>query len=295
MLKKTFLDTFLKLEEDGNKGGGGGGGDDWRASLPEDIRGHQEIVNTPDLATAAKRIIDQSTFISQSIRIPGEDASDEDRGKFYEKIMAKVPDLMRTPEAGDTAIYSRLGKPEKADGYKLPEQEGISFDNEQTKAFREYAFKNNLTQAQFEGLVKDFTETNIQRDRRTQASIDASIKKLSDEWGPAYQERVAQVRHFAEVTAAPKVLQDLIKSGKAGHETMTWLHGLVKQVSGEGGQLKILPQGGKPLMSSTEAKAKIAEIRGNKQHPYWDKTTGQAHAAAKEKMRELYKIAYPEG
>lgn len=327
------LREFLKLEADngggtggGNDGGNGDGGDggdngsgdggsgdagggggatgggadggrdsDWRTALPDDIRNHSEIQNTPDLSTAAKRIIDQAAFASRSVRIPGEDASKEVKDAFYNRILESVPDLMRTPEAGDTSIYSRLGKPESADGYKVPEREGLNFDNKQTQTFRSIAHKYNLTQAQFEGVVSEMTDLNVQQAEAQQTALAESIQKLSTEWGPAYKERHGMVRQFAQVTNAPQELQELLAEGKVGYDTMNWMYGLVKQVSGEGGALKIQPLGETPAISSAEAKEKITEIRTNKEHPYWNKSAGMAHKAAKDKMRELYKIAFPEG
>ena len=294
---KFNLNRHIKFDNEDHKGGGGGGNEDpkWYDGLPEDVRSHQEILNTPDLETAAKRIIDQAAFASRSIRIPGEDASEEDRTKFYERIIKDVPDLMRTPESGSTDIYTRLGKPDEVDGYKPPEREGVNFDNDQTKAFREIAHKNNLTQAQFEGIVSDMTDLNLAAEARFRETTDASIKKLSDEWGPAYGQRANMIKQFVDLTNAPSSVKKLVEAGKAGYETMTWLYSLTKQLGGEGGALKIQPQGGSHEMSSSEAKNKIAEIRGNKEHPYWDKSSGQAHLDARKKMRELYKIAYPEG
>ena len=72
---------------------------DWKAELPEEIRDSPMVKEAPDLATLAKQAIDYQRMSGNSIRIPGEDASDEAitdfRGKLSKVGMVPLDDFQK--------------------------------------------------------------------------------------------------------------------------------------------------------------------------------------------------------
>ena len=269
---------------------------DWRQGLPEDIRDAPVFKDIADLPTLAKNYQELKSYQGNSLRIPGEDAGEEDVAAFHQKIMDKVPGLIYSPDLENSeqmdAIYTRLGRPEEATGYEIPEIDtgGIEMDFTMAEALKPIAHKYGLSKKQFEGIVSEMTAGNVGQAKQLQQQHAQDISDLSREWGAAYNERVSKAAKVAEATNAPAELVNAIKNGHAGSGTLKWLYGLSESLGGETAQL--VKQQGSPTMTPDDAKMKISEIRNNKEHPYWNQAD-PAHASAKKRMRELHKLAYP--
>ena len=66
-------------------------GESWLSSLPEELRSNPTLQDTKSVEALAKRFVDTKSALGASIRIPGEDASDEVRQEFYSKLNSSVP------------------------------------------------------------------------------------------------------------------------------------------------------------------------------------------------------------
>ena len=97
--------------------------EEWKATLPESLQSWDEVTNSDSPEKFWEQMSNQRKLIGDSIRIPSEEAGDDSWNAFNEKIMNKVPTLMRTPNSDDSDsindVLKRLGKPEDVDGYKL--------------------------------------------------------------------------------------------------------------------------------------------------------------------------------
>jgi len=97
--------------------------DPW-GTLPDDLRGDIDSVGFKSVEDLAKGYVHASKRLGDSITIPGADATDDDRAAFRERL-AQIEGVaqMPTPDDADAlnALYTKLGKPEKADAYQLPE------------------------------------------------------------------------------------------------------------------------------------------------------------------------------
>ena len=58
----------------------------WRDSLAEDLRSEPSLKDFKDINSLAKSHVSAQKMLGGSIRIPGEDASDEARQEFYSKL-----------------------------------------------------------------------------------------------------------------------------------------------------------------------------------------------------------------
>jgi len=114
---------------------------EWIQGLPEELRtapeGEQpslakfkpgegeELIPMP--ASVAKGYVELEKKLGQdSVVIPGENATEEERNAFY----------------------TRLGRPEKPDGYELKDPEGLPVDAEVKKSFQEIAHKAGINTQQ---------------------------------------------------------------------------------------------------------------------------------------------------
>lgn len=147
------------------------------AELPEDSRawlskqGFDKVENLPKLA---KQVYEQDKHIGGMIKIPGDDATDEERNAFQLK----------------------LGRPETVDGYEfdvpadLPEN--LPYDGERADAFKAVAHKLGLSSSQAQGLHDWFVGTatedfNMSADAIAEQRAElaaAETTKLVKRWGP---------------------------------------------------------------------------------------------------------------
>ena len=59
---------------------------DWREALPENVRGWDEAQNADSADAFFKQIGDLRSHLGNSIRVPSDDAGDDTRKEFFEKL-----------------------------------------------------------------------------------------------------------------------------------------------------------------------------------------------------------------
>jgi len=280
----------------GNEGGAGGG--DWRESLPEDVRGWDEVKNSDSPEKFWHQITHMRSRMGQSIRIPSNEAGKEDWQEFYRKINTKVPGVVPLPdpdnEEATKAFYSRMGVPEKPDKYAPPEFENTdSLDTSPIDAFKPIAHKHGLTQKQFEGIVKDMTENNLKAAQDRKTTADQHMKELSDEWGAAFDKNMRFIQNVVQKTGAPEALLNAIVQGRIDAPSARWLLDIGKALGGEKTIMARDNSKNEGVMTPAEAKERIAEIYSNRDHAYWDRRN-PGHQDAVNRMVELQKLANPD-
>lgn len=164
-----------------------------------------------DPKALAKQAFNQEKLIGNSIRVPGKDATPEERDAFLNK----------------------LGRPEKVDGYAFtaPKDmpEGLPYDGERANAFKGKAHELGLTNDQAAKLHDWFIGDQVeafkgmgaaQAEAMTQKANTAT-ETLVKEWGPLDGERAAanfeiadQV--FQKAPGGPEVLAELKELGLVG-------------------------------------------------------------------------------
>lgn len=277
---------------------------DWRNSLPEDIRSEASLQDFKDPGALAKSYVHAQRMLGNSIRIPGEDASEEAKQDFYNKLQ-QIPGILKYDEDNPEAVLARLGKPEKAEQYTMPIDEDLQTEinryypeginpisEEAMNVYKEWALSAGLTQSQAKALLNHKIQDELaELEYKTNQSNEArSI--LEKTWGNEYDNRLhsakAVLNHYqaqypdavAELTASagnnPVLAMVLAEYGKLTSESGV-VEGITKSSFG------ITPE---------EARAQIQEIRSNNAHPFNDKTDS-GHQAAVEKMHKLYSLAYP--
>ena len=99
--------------------------------------------------------------LGAALFIPGKDASDEDKARFFE----------------------RLGRPKDAGGYKAPEVEGVTIGEDRQKAFFEAAHGIGLTQGQVEALMTWELENGKFAQVAAEKAHTGAHWKLGEAWG----------------------------------------------------------------------------------------------------------------
>lgn len=112
-----------------------------------------------------------------------------------EKLVGK-PQLPMPKDGNDNEalnkIYTALGRPEKADDYKVPVPDG--FDDKFAKQAAPWFHEAGLSQKQVEVIVGKYNEAvmagEAESAKAVQAQSDAELSALKGEWGQAYDQKV---------------------------------------------------------------------------------------------------------
>lgn len=119
-----------------------------------------------------------------------------------EKAIGVPPErLLKIPEKADdvqgwNAIYNRLGKPEKADGYKIEGDEGM------VKFGRDAFFEANLSTKQVESIVGKWNAFVKGEQEAATKAREGKFKEADDalarEWGAAFEKNGQVAKKAAE-------------------------------------------------------------------------------------------------
>ncbi len=247
---------------------------EWMNELPAELQSNETLNQYTTMDAALSGLIETKSALGNSIRIPGENAGDEDNAAFISKLMDKVPSLMKRPDNDDPEFWKTFGVPDDHAGYDIPE--GVTLPEGSEATFREMMHKANLSKSQANAFL---TEMGLRGDLVTEeiaAADQASEQKLRAEWGSAYDARMKMVDKVkAEFFSEGMTPAALYKLGKA-------------MLSGET-EFAVQPDG--PAGTTpAEANAQIAEIDANP--AYWDKSHPQ-YATLSKKRLELLSLANP--
>jgi hypothetical protein len=118
-----------------------------------------------------------------------------------ERIMGAKANAVILPQSGDekgvTELFQKLGMPEAADKYALPQ--GVdpnSFDPDVLKSYQAIAHSAKMTNDQFGTAVKLLNEATAKAEEQATVRFNADVgrtkEKLSAEFGNTYPEQVAR-------------------------------------------------------------------------------------------------------
>lgn len=240
----------------------------------------------------AKSYLAAQSTIGTSVRIPGPDAGAEDWAKFDAKL-SSVPGLVRLPADGDaegwSRFHQRLGMPEAPTGYRfdpvegIPEEQGGQLD----AWLAQVAHGARLTQSQAAALRSEWMGQIAQANAQDAASTEAAASALRTKWGSNYEERrqiaLKAVEQFAGKNAERMIAELDRLPPDAVPAFIEFAHNVGMQLGED-----IAVRGGSDLLPTLdEIEAQIAEIRGNRAHPFHDPRS-PGYANAFKRMEWLY-------
>lgn len=242
--------------------------DNWRDTLPQDIRDNKIIAETKDLTSLSKRLIDAQNYISKSVRLPDD---------------------------GDTSgmdeLYTKLGRPEAIDGYdvKRPDMpEGAKYDEGLEKSFLEAAHKVGLNSSQVNALMTwNQEQVMLQQNAGQKSSVEA-MGELKKDWGTAFDERVGIAEEVLSQYGDDKT-EALVKDNPA---LISLIYNMGKNL------VEGMAEGKSNASHIRTPKEALDEINKLQRDPNFMKAylskKDPTHYAAVEQMRLLNVEAYPE-
>ena len=257
--------------------------DEAREALPEELTSNEMLGRFNSIDELAKGFVETKSAMGQSIRIPHEDAGDEARAQFIEKLV-KQPEVMLRPDFTDPdqskEYYKVLGVPDDATAYENPE--GADLPAEVEAELRPLLHEANLTPAQYALVVKGLAEKNAQTVENITSARTEDQQKLAGKWGQAYESRIAAAKKVHEEfgygewdSLTSEAIENLYKTSEA--------------LTGQPAQVANQPTEGKPILTPDEALRQAQEIMSNP--AYFDNSDPYRQKQLMQKHEELLRMA----
>lgn len=151
-----------------------------------------------------------------------------DVAEEFLKIEGKRDRLVEIPgtesdEATKKEFWKKLGVPEMADGYEFEKPalpDGLKYDSESEKSFKQLADKLKLSKAQAKALFEFDVQRNIgaitAQQKAVQEQATASLNALKKEWGDRFEENSTKAVETAKKLGTPELLKVLQSTGALG-------------------------------------------------------------------------------
>ena len=271
-------------------------GGDWRSSLPPELATAPYFRSAASLEQAVSDLSAAAANAGNSLRIPGPDADEDALNKFYDKVQAKAPQLMRRPDNDEAyhQVLRDLGMPEEASKYAIPEVEGIKLPDERVGELKTMAHEAGLTGKQFDGFMKSMLSKEAQDLEVASTARESELAQLRGEWGATTDQRYGEVARLLEATGAAPELIEAVNNRHVDASTMRWFHAMADKMGAGGEGSQLTGQGkGEPdsVVTPAEALMRLSELE--------DKMIGKRlpadiQAAYTKKRLDLIRLAYPE-
>jgi uncharacterized protein YjgD (DUF1641 family) len=190
-------------------------------------------------------------------------------------------------------FYNDLGRPKESSEYKNPEiqvEDALKgfYSEDRLNNFKQIAHKHGLTQKQYEGIAKEFTENQLNEVRNIVSSenkkIEESTRALMNEWLVDYDANTKQAE-MALRSFAKGISQEKIDALLSDPDIKKLGFNIAKSVSedsyrkGDGRQVETVQS----LQSFIDSQVKVMNSSYYNQH-------APDHKAAREKVKEAYEL-----
>lgn len=270
------------MQGEGSGGGGGGGGlppaggggpgpgTPWYSGLsPEGAELPALVTEAPDFNTFVKNAVETKAYQGDSLRIPGPEATTDDRTAFHAKLAERVPGVYYMPDPEDPAqikaLQRKLGAPEDGNGYTFTPPEGGDLDEAMTAQYRNWANDLDMTQAQADGIYKRFNEYQLAAVGALKSGHDERITALKAEWGVTYPDKVKKIDHLVGKYADTENFRAELAAGNVPPHILKMFSQMADGLLGEGMQMVGTGGNQQPAgLPPAEAAERAAEVRNHK-------------------------------
>lgn len=240
--------------------------ENWKMALPEDLQKDPSMASIMDIQSLAKSYVHGQKMIGRDkIVIPDKFATDEDWQKVFQK----------------------LGVPDSADKYEL--KVGDNVDPEFVKGFKDMAVKNGILPRQAEKLFNFYNDhvgkTVAAQEEASRKAFEESVNGLKKEWGQGYDRKIQAASGLFNKIADKDVKELFNSTGFGNDPTVIKMFAKLAEELGEDKFVSGASTGAMGLTPG-EAKQKINEVFGNKDHPYFNKS----HPSHKDAIAEMQRL-----
>ena len=232
--------------------------DDWKSSIPEEIRGHSSLEHINDIGALAKSYVHAQQMVgADKIALPGKSATADEWGE----------------------VYAKLGRPESPDGYELTYNnvpEGAEVDDGMVSWFKETAHRAGMNAQQAQVMLDAYNEMTFGQAEtmgaELQARIDEVESDLRKEFGNAFDDRMNLANGVLAEFGNPEMTEIQLADGTLlgdNPEVIRMLANMgvyLRERVGEDTLEGVKTSGG---VTPSDAMTKLSELTAPNT-PYWD-------------------------
>jgi hypothetical protein len=205
--------------------------------------------------------------------------------------LLKLPEKADAPEWND--IYGKLGRPEKADGYKIPLPQGDK--GEFAKVAAPWFHEAGLSQRQAEKLATRWNEyATAQQQQAAKGSAEtakAAEGELRQKWGAAFDQNLALADHAAEKLGIDDATALGLKQAMGATKAVEFLHSLASKIGEADFTTGSGPRGFGNKMTPDQANARIQSL---KQDEEFGRKLSIGNVDAVKEWTDLHMMANPD-
>lgn len=247
----------------------------WRSLLPVEMQNNDSLSRFKDVGGLAKSYLDMERFVSSTGRVPKDDSSPTDWDSYFK----------------------HWGRPEKADGYKVPDlPKEYQLDDAFKSDMLKFAHELGLNQKQFDQMINWGLGQSQKIFYDQQRAKESELNALKQKWGFRFDSKNERAkRTIAQLVKYDKEHPFVKWMESTGNDTNPALLEFFDQLAEEFGEDNFVDEHSRQEASDRDQAArKIREIQADKKHPYWNDQDPR-HVDAVADMAKLYAAAYPEG
>ena len=227
----------------------------WKETISEEFRNDPNISKFTEIDALAKSYINATRMIGQDkVAVPNENSTDDQWNE----------------------VYSKLGRPESADKYKLEVQsETAPLDDNAIKQFAENAHQLGLNNKQAQGILefyKNSMEGSAQQARIDTETAQANAEQeLRKEWGRSYDENIKKAGAIAKANMSEDILNMELKDGTRIGDHPSVIKGFAN-IANLMSEDKLVSTESENVDRGTDYEAEISKLVNDRDGPYWNKS-----------------------
>ena len=226
----------------------------WKEAISEEFRNDPNISKFTEIDALAKSYINATRMIGQDkVAVPNENSTDDQWNE----------------------VYTKLGRPESADKYKLDiNSEVAPIDEGAIKQFAENAHQLGLNNKQAQGILeyyKSIMEGSVQQSKiDTETAQAQAEQQLRQEWGKTFDENVKKAGSIAKANLGVDVLDMQLKDGTRLGDHPEVIKGFAK-IADMMSEDKIVSTESENVDQGKDLEQEISKIMNDRTGPYWNK------------------------
>lgn len=225
----------------------------WKETISEEFRNDPNISKFTEIDALAKSYINATKMIgSDKIPVPNNNSTDEQWNE----------------------VYSKLGRPESPDKYKLDfKSEAAPIDESAVKSFAEVAHKSGLNEKQAQSIL-DYYKSNIEQSAQ-QSKIDTETaqanaeQQLRKEWGGNFDANIKRAGSIAKANMNPEMLDMQLKDGTRLGDHPEFIKGFAN-IANLLSEDKFVGTAAENDANIRDYDAEIKAITGDLNGPFWN-------------------------
>jgi len=227
----------------------------WKETISEEFRNDPNISKFTEIDALAKSYINATKMIgSDKIAVPTNNSTEDQWNE----------------------VYSKLGRPESPDKYKLDfKSEVAPVDENAIKSFAEVAHKTGLNEKQAQAILdfyKQNSENSVQQLKiDTETAQAQAEQQLRQEWGKQYESNITKAASVAKANMSGDVLDMQLKDGTRLGDHPEVIKGFAK-IAGLLSEDKMATPESETVDQGRDLETEISKIVNDRSGPYWNKT-----------------------